>query len=58
MPSEKELTEIEIRRVWFVSETGMAVRRSKTAAENIIKHAIDSLVQKKSGAKSKLFQRD
>ena len=65
MPRGKELTEIEVRRVWFLRGTGMSIRRiakeirrSKTAIENVIKRGVDGSVQKRSGAKSKVSHRD
>lgn len=65
MPRGKELTEIEVRRVWILRGTRMPIRRiakeirrSKSALENVIKRGIDGSVQKRSGAKSKLSHRD
>lgn len=65
MPRGKELTEIEVRRVWFLRGKGMSIRRiakemkrSKTAIANVLKRGIDGSVQKRSGARSKLSHRD
>ena len=65
MSQEKELTEIDVRRVWFSRGKGMSIRRivkeirrCKTAVENVIKPGTDRLVQKRSRAKSKQSQRD
>ena len=61
MPRGKELTELKVRKIWFLIGTGISIcrvtkeiRRSKITIKNVIKHGINGTIQKRTRAKSKL----